>query len=198
MLALRAAESTRLCPRVGLWAGEEVALVLVEEAEEVVAESSSRWRLMDSCSSCSRRNRRSVRSRLWRGRLSRAEAPGAVRPDTNSVDMMPVELGGDVVNFWDGLPGPVVDWCTVFGVNARMLIVYDRKWAAMAGIGKLVMGDAGSVFLEWCGRHTQRKRERERASVCVCVLCVSSMCDAHGAVVLHSEMSVSRGQGCPQ
>lgn len=109
-LALRAAKSTRLCPRVGLWAGEEVVWVIVAELEAAVVESSSRWRLMDSCSSCNRRNRRSVRSRLWRGRLPRAEALEAARPGKRSVDMMAAALGVDMAGLWDGLPGPVVDW----------------------------------------------------------------------------------------
>lgn len=145
MLALRAAESTRLCPRpcarVGLADGEVVALVVAHEA---VAESVSRCCRMDSCSSCRRRYRCSVRSRLCRGMLSRAGGPPPAMPPARlgngSVDaIMATAFGVDLVGLWDGflwLEIAAVARCGgVFGVNARMLIVYDLEWDFEAGIG---------------------------------------------------------------
>lgn len=134
ILALRRAESVRLWPpnaeaRVGLRAGEVTAVLLlvqVEEEDDASLDRALRWRRMVSCSSCRRRYRRRVSSRLCWGSAALLRCSMAAddpKPGKGSAanDMA---KGVDFVDLWEGRIGFVHEGCSgLFGIKARMLIV---------------------------------------------------------------------------
>lgn len=152
MLALRAAESVLTCPgRVGLTAGEVVVLVVA--TEDALAESSSRWRRMDSCSSWSSRYRRRASSLLCRGKLSQWARPEMAGVGKAPVDMMTTAFGVDFEGLWHGKLGCGLAGCVWIGGEARMLIVKDLWWVFEVVIGTLlaaVLVDGRRAVSECC------------------------------------------------
>lgn len=97
-------------------------LVQVEEDAEVSLERALRWRRMVSCSSCRRRYRRRVSSRLcWGSALLRSRADP--KPGKGGSAANDMAKGVDFVDLWEGRIGFVHECSGLFGIKLRMLIV---------------------------------------------------------------------------